>query len=39
MLTVVGLQSKIAYAELRMEAGVAVAGLVVRATKSFATRF
>jgi len=39
MLTVVGLQSKIAYAELRMEAGVPVAGLVVRATKSVEASF
>jgi predicted TPR repeat methyltransferase len=34
MLTGVGLQAEIAHAELRMEAGVPVAGLVVRATKS-----
>jgi predicted TPR repeat methyltransferase len=39
MLTVVGLQPKIAHAELRMEAGVPVAGLVVRATKSVAASF
>jgi len=39
ILTVVGLQPKIAPAELRMEAGVPVAGLVVRATKSVAIRF
>jgi predicted TPR repeat methyltransferase len=39
ILTVVGLQPTIAHAELRMEAGVPVAGLVVRATKSVAARF
>lgn len=39
ILTVVGLQPKIAQAELRTEAGVPVAGLVVRATKSVATCF
>jgi predicted TPR repeat methyltransferase len=39
MLTAVGLQPKIVHAELRMEAGFAVAGLVVRATKSVAARF
>jgi predicted TPR repeat methyltransferase len=38
ILTVVGLQPEIARAELRMEAGVPVAGLVVRATKSVAAR-
>ena len=39
ILTVVELQPKIAHAELRMEAGVPVAGLVVRATESVAARF
>ena len=39
MLTAVGLQPKIVHAELRMEAGVTVAGLVVRATKSVAACF
>jgi predicted TPR repeat methyltransferase len=39
ILTVVGLQPTIAHAELRMEAGVPVAGLVVRATKLVAARF
>jgi predicted TPR repeat methyltransferase len=39
ILTVVGLQPKIVHAELRMEAGVPVAGLVVRATKSVAASF
>jgi Predicted methyltransferase (contains TPR repeat) len=34
ILSVVGLQAKIVHAELRMEAGIPVAGLVVRATKS-----
>ena len=37
IFTVAGLQPKIAFAELRMEAGVPVAGLAVRATKSVAT--
>jgi predicted TPR repeat methyltransferase len=39
ILTAVGLQLKVVHCELRMEAGVPVAGLVVRATKSVATRF
>jgi len=39
VLSVVGLQQKIAHAELRMEAGVPVAGLVVRATKPVALHF
>ena len=34
LLSSVGLEPAIAYADLRMEAGVAVAGLVIRATKS-----
>ena len=38
ILTVMGLRSEISHAELRMEAGVPVAGLVVRATKSIAAR-
>jgi predicted TPR repeat methyltransferase len=38
LLTVSGLQPEIAHAELRMEAGASVAGLVIRATKSVAAR-
>lgn len=38
LLAVAGLQPEIAQAELRMESGVPVAGLVIRATKSVAAR-
>jgi predicted TPR repeat methyltransferase len=38
LLAFSGLQPEIAYAELRMEAGVPVAGVVIRATKSVAAR-
>lgn len=38
LLAFSGLQPEIAQAELRMEAGVPVAGLVIRATKSVAAR-
>ena len=38
LLTVSGLQPEISHAELRMEAGASVAGLVIRATKSVAAR-
>jgi predicted TPR repeat methyltransferase len=38
VLAVSGMQPKIAHAELRMESGAPVAGLVIRATKSVAAR-
>jgi predicted TPR repeat methyltransferase len=38
VLAFAGLQPEIAHAELRMESGAPVAGLVIRATKSVAAR-
>jgi predicted TPR repeat methyltransferase len=38
VLAFAGLQSEIAHAELRMESGAPVAGLVIRATKTAAAR-